>query len=192
MGRQKDFKPDKEGAGLLSKLYITQKQRKAIYKWALYSLVLLLLSVLQDVVLCRFRLLGATTDLVPCAIVLICALEGAEGGSVFALIASTLYYFSGTAPGPYCIVFLTVFSLAISIFRQAYLQSGFSAALLCATVGVLVYELGVFLLGIFLGYTIPQRWLAPFITTGLTLVSVPVLYPLLLRTQSIGGQTWKE
>ena len=192
MGRQKDFKPDREGTGLLAKLFITQKQRKSIYKWALYSFVLLLLSVLQDVVLCRFRLFGATTDLVPCAIVLICALEGAEGGSVFTLIASLLYYFSGTAPGPYCIVFLTVFSLGVSIFRQAYLQSGFGAAIVCVLTGSLAYELGVFLIGLFLGYTIPRRWLAPFITTGLTLVAVPALYPLLLRIEAIGGQTWKE
>lgn len=192
MGRQKDFKPDKEGASLLSRLYITQKQRKSIYKWALYALILLVLSVLQDVTLCRIRVLGATTDLVPCAIILICVLEGAESGAIFALVSSLVYLYTGTAPGPYCMVFLVVFGLGISIFRQAYLQSGFSACLLCTTAGMLAYEGGVFLIGLFLGYTLPQRWIGFLITTGMTLVTVPALYPLLLRTQSIGGQTWKE
>ena len=125
MRKQKDFKPDKEGAGLLARLYITQKQRRSVYKWSLYAFLLLVLSVLQDVVLCRVRIFGATTDLVPCAIILICVLEGGEGGAVFALISSLLYVYSGTAPGPYCMVFLVLFALGISIFRQAYLQSGF-------------------------------------------------------------------
>ena len=192
MRRQKEFKPDREGASLLSRLYITQKQRKSIYKWALYALVLLVLSVLQDVVLCRVRLMGATTDLVPCAIILICVLEGAESGAVFSLVASLLYLFSGTAPGPYCVVFLVIFGLGISIFRQAYLQSGFGAALLCVTAGMLIYEFGVFLIGLFLGYTMPERWLSFLITVAMTLLCVPLLYPVLLRTQAIGGQTWKE
>lgn len=192
MKRQKDFKPDKEGASLLSRLYITQKQRRSIYKWALYALVLLVLSVLQDVVLCRFRILGATTDLVPCAIILICVLEGAESGAVFTLLASLLYVYSGTAPGPYCMVFLVLFALCISIFRQAYLQSGFGAAFLCTAAAVLVYEMAVYFMGVFLGLTGADRWLGFLITGGLTLVAIPLLYPLLLRTQSIGGQTWKE
>ena len=192
MRRQKEFKPDREGASLLSRLYITQKQRKSIYKWALYALVLLALSVLQDVVLCRVRFLGATTDLVPCAIILICVLEGGESGAVFSLVASLLYLYSGTAPGPYCVVFLVVFGLGISIFRQAYLQSGFGAAALCVTAGMLAYEFGVFLIGLFLGYTMPERWLSFLITVAMTLLSVPLLYPVLLRTQAIGGQTWKE
>jgi hypothetical protein len=192
MRLQKEFKPDREGASLLSRLYITQKQRKSIYKWALYALVLLVLSVLQDVVLCRVRLMGATTDLVPCAIILICVLEGAESGAVFSLVASLLYLYSGTAPGPYCVVFLVIFGLGISIFRQAYLQSGFGAALLCVTAGMLIYEFGVFLIGLFLGYTMPERWLSFLITVAMTLLCVPLLYPVLLRTQAIGGQTWKE
>ena len=192
MRRQKEFKPDKEGAGLLARLYITQKQRRSIYKWSLYALVLLVLSVLQDVVLCRVRVLGATTDLVPCAIILICVLEGGESGAIFSLIASLLYVYSGTAPGPYCMVFLVIFSLGISIFRQAYLQSGFSAALLCVAVSLVAYEGGTYLIGLFLGLTMPDRWLSFLITSGLTLITVPILYPILLRTQSIGGQTWKE
>ncbi len=192
MRRQKEFKPDKEGAGLLARLYITQKQRRSIYKWSLYALVLLVLSVLQDVVLCRVRVFGATTDLVPCVIFLICVLEGGEGGAVFALVSSLLYVYSGTAPGPYCMVFLVIFALGISIFRQAYLQSGFGAAFLCTAVGMLAYEGGVYLMGLFLGLTMPERWVGFLVTGGLTLVAVPILYPLLLRTQSIGGQTWKE
>ena len=130
---KKEFKADKPKSGFLSKLYLTPLQRKGLLKWVLYSLLLILLSVLQDVVLSRLRLFGATTDLVPCGIILICILEGAESGSIFALIASALYLFSGTAPGPYSLVFLTALAIGTSIFRQAYLQKGLGAALLYLT-----------------------------------------------------------
>ena len=104
MARKYEFRPDKPRNGLLSKLFITQKQRRGILKWSLYALVLLVLSVLQDVILCRVNIFGATTDLVPCGIFVICVVEGAEKGCVFALCASMLYLFSGTAPGVRAII----------------------------------------------------------------------------------------
>ena len=192
MRRQKDFKPDKEGAGLLARLYITQKQRKSIYKWALYALVLLLLSVVQDVVLCRVRLWGATTDLVPCAIILICVLEGAEGGAIFALVSSLLYLYSGTAPGPYCLVFLVIFSLGISIFRQAYLHQGFAATFLCTAAAVMFYELLLFALGAFLGSTTLPRIRIFALTGAYTVALLPLMYPMFRSISKIGGESWKD
>ena len=88
MAKKSEFKPDKPRSSWLSKLYVTPKQRRAIAKWVLYSLIVLVLSLLQDVVLCRYRLFGATTELIPCAIFLICVVQGLESGSVFALVAS--------------------------------------------------------------------------------------------------------
>ena len=67
MAKKREFQADKPHASLLDKLYITPKQRLSLLKWLLIGVILLILSVLQDVVLCRFRILGATTDLVPCA-----------------------------------------------------------------------------------------------------------------------------
>jgi hypothetical protein len=87
---------------------------------------------------------------------------------------------------------LVIFALGISIFRQAYLQSGFGAIFLCAAAGMFAYEGGIYLMGLFLKLTLPGRWFSFLITCALTVVTVPVLYPILLRTQSIGGQTWKE
>ena len=72
MAKRPEFKPDKPRVGLLSKLYLTQKQRKSILKWALYALVLLVLSLVQDVLLCKLNIFGATTELVPVGIFLIC------------------------------------------------------------------------------------------------------------------------
>ena len=183
---------DKSHSGLLSKLYITGQQRLSILKWVLIGLVLLLLSVLQDVVLCRFRLFGAATDLVPCAIILICIMEGVENGCVFALVSSLIYQFSGSAPGMYAMVFITLLAIVAAIFRQSYLQKGFGAAFFCAAGALFIYELLIFFMGLFLGLSFPGRIIGFLITGGLSLISIPLLYPLVLLIGSIGGSIWNE
>ena len=192
MARKNEFKSDKPHSGFWGKLYLTQKQRKEILKWSLYGALLLALSLLQDVVLCRLDLFGATTELVPVGIFLICILEGAESGSIFALVSSLLYLFSGTAAGPYSMVLITVLAVGVTIFRQAYLQKGLAAAVLCAGIAMLAYELLQFVMGLFLGLTIPVRIVGFLITAGLSIIALPVLYPIALSIGTIGGETWKE
>ena len=67
----------------------------------------------------RIAIFGATTDLAVSAMLLIAVLEGSEVGSIFILIASTVFYFSGSAPGPYSVAMLTILGLAASLLRQA-------------------------------------------------------------------------
>ena len=192
MAKRYDFQADKPHSNLLDKLYITPKQRLSILKWLLLGLVLLTLSVLQDVVLCRFRLFGATTDLVPCAIILICIMEGVENGCIFAFISSLIYQFSGSAPGMYAMVFLTIIAILAAILRQSYLQKGFGAALFCTSCAMLLYELLVFAMGLFLELSYPGRIVGFLITGGLSLLSVPLLYPLVMLIGAIGGSIWNE
>ena len=192
MARKYEFKPDKPNASFLSKLYLTKRQRLSLLKWGLYALVLLILSVLQDVVLCRYRLFGATTELVPCAIFLICILQGLESGSVFALVAGLFYLFSGTAPGPYAMVFITFLAVGVTYLRQSFLQTGFATAMLCTGSAMLVYEMAVFVTGLFLQLTLPGRFVGFLLTAGLSLLAAPVLYPICLAIGRIGGETWKE
>lgn len=192
MARKYEFQPDKPRSSWLSKLYLTQQQRKNILKWVLYSLCLLALSLLQDVVLCSFRLHGATTELVPVGIFLICILEGTERGCVFALISSAVYLFSGTAAGPHAMVFITALAVLVCILRQGFLQKSFSSALLCMVLAMAAYEALIFLVALFLGNTYPDRFVGFALTAGLSLLAVPPLYPVLVAISSIGGETWKE
>ena len=192
MSNKNEFQPDKPRLGILDRLYLTRQQRKVLLKWVLYSLALLVLSLLQDVILCRFHLLGATTDLIPCAVILICLLEGLHSGCVFALCASCLYLFSGTAPGIYAMVLLTTLAIFATLFRQAYMQKGFWSALVCTIPTVFAYEMLIFICGLFLKLTLPARFIGFCITTCLTCLTIPVLYPLFLRIASIGGEPWKE
>lgn len=190
MAKKYEFKPDKPRSGFFAKLVLTQQQRRVFLKWVLYALVLVVLSVLQDVLLSRVRFLGATTELVPCGIFLICILEGVERGSVFALVSSLLYLFSGTAAGVYSIVFITVIAVLVTAARQAFLQKGFVAAMVCTAVAMVLYEMVTFAFGLFLGLTLWSRMGVFFLTGLLTLVSAPVLYPIILSIG--GGDTWKE
>lgn len=192
MARKKDFKPDKPRSGWLSKLYITPKQRRAILKWVLYSLVVLVLSLLQDVVLCNFRLFGAATELVPCAIILICLLEGTQNGCIFALCASLYYWFSGVSLGAFAMVLITALSIFACMFRQGYMQKGFGAAMLCTAGALSIYELAMFLLAAILGMTPWSRFVGFLITGAMSMILAPILYPLLRAIESIGGELWKE
>lgn len=192
MAKRNEFKPDKLRAGILSKLYLTQKQRYTFLKWLLYSLVILLLSVLQDVIFCRLRFWGASTDLVPCGIMLICILEGMDRSSIFCLAAAVLYLFSGTAPGAYCVALIPFLAIGAAYLRQSYLQRGFGAALICILPALVLYELAVFGITLFLNLTILSRLGSACLTGLFSALAVPVLYPILQAIGTIGGDTWKE
>ena len=190
--RKYEFRPDKTGTGLLHKLYLTKKQQFSLLRWFLYALVMLVLSVMQDVILCRMNIYGATTDLVPCGIFLICVVLGAESGCVFALITAAIYQFSGTAPGYHCIFMITALAIAVTMFRQSYLRENAGANILCAAFALLVYELILFGIGYALSQITLSRLPVFLITAGLSLLAVPVLYPIITAIRKIGGETWKD
>ena len=190
--RKYEFKPDKPASSALSKLYLTPLQRKHLLKWALIGLTLVLLSLLQDVVFSRLRIGGATFDLVPCAILLYCILMEPETAGLFALISSTLYHFSGTAPGVYVIALLTALGILLCIFRRSYLKKGLFSTFLCAGFGIVVYKLVIFGVHLFLGATLIARFGVFCIGVLLTLASIFPLYPLFVSICNIGGESWKE
>ena len=192
MAKKYEIQPDKPHSGWQSKLQLTPLQRRALLKWFLYGVVLLILSLVQDVIMCRFRFWGVTTELLPCAIFLITVLEGSQRGSVFALAAAALYYFSGSAHGVHCIVAITVFSILVTIFRQAYLEKGFVAATLCVAIAMVLYETVIYGVCVFLGQVRPAQILQFLITAGISLVAVPLLYPTFVAINGIGGDKWKE
>ena len=190
--RKYEFKPDKPASSALSKLYLTPLQRKRLLKWALMGLMLVLLSLLQDVVFSRMRIGGAAFDLVPCAILLGCILMEPETAGVFALISSSLYHFSGTAPGVYIIALITALGILLCIFRRSYLKKGFFSTFLCAGFGIVVYKLVVFGIHLFLGATLGTRFGIFCMGVGLTLACIFPLYPIFVSICNIGGESWKE
>ena len=126
------------------------------------------------------------------AIILICVQIGADRGAIFSLIAAMLYKFSGSAPGPYVIVMLTLLGVLIAIVRQSYLRYSFVSVFLCTAAGIMIYEILIFTTGLFFGYTTTSRFVDFCITGGITLAAVPLMYPVFAAIVKFGGETWKE
>ncbi len=190
--RKYEFRPDTPKISLPKLFHLTGKQRTEILKWSLYALVCLFLLIVQDTIMSRFRFFGGTTDLVVCALLLITVVEGIDRGSIFVLIGSLLYFFSGSAPGAFAVAMLTILGIGAAIFRQAYWHRNERSILLCTSIALMAYELGVFGAGLFLELTHFGR-LGAFLVTGiLSCVLLLPLYPLIDRIGRIGGTQWKE
>ena len=187
-----EFKPDKKQATFLKRLYMTRLQRLQLLKWVLLCAACVGALVIQDVIMSRIHISGATTDLAVCMILLIGLYEGTENGSLFALIASIVYLFSGSAPGPYVIALLTILGVIVAILRQSYLRYSFGSIYLGAVVAVILYEIALFLTGLFLAHTTAGAFPNFLLTGGLGAIVIPVLYPIFTAIGKIGGETWKE
>ena len=192
MARKYEFKPDRQRSDFLGKLMLTKKQRQDLLRWVLFSVVCLVGLLVQDVALYRLTFYGSCADIVPCLIMMIAIMQGGESGCIFALVASCLYFFSGSTVGAYVIPLITAVSILVAIFRQGNLRQGFGAIVLCAAIGMLLYELSLFGIGLFLKLTTAERLSSMALTALLSLIVVPVAYPVLLAIGKIGGETWKE
>lgn len=187
-----EFKPDGPRVSPLKSLRFTHLQWLQLLRWLGYIGICVLCLVIQDSIMSRITIFGSTTDLAVSAMLLITVLEGTEVGSVFILIASTIYYFSGSAPGPYSVGLLTLLGIGASLFRQIVWHRSRTSIVLCAGLAAIIYEISLYFTGIFMGLTSWYR-LPRFLVTGLltTLAMFP-LYYFIYRIGQIGGYTWKE
>ena len=190
--RQPEFRPDRNTREITKQFHITQVQRDSLLKWGSIVLLCLLLSVIQDVIMSRFTIFGITTDLMPMVILLITVTEGISNGSLFVLVASLLFYFSGSSPGPSTVGILTVLGIGACIFRQLYWHRNRGSIVLCAGIALMLYEIATYGFGLFLGLTYWGR-ISIFVFTGLLswLIMIPT-YNLINAIGTIGGNTWKE
>ena len=187
-----EFKPDPSGADPRKIFHMTHLQRRQIIKWILYALLVLAALVVQDTMLSRVRISGATTGLTVCVIFLVSILEGPEEGGLFALLGALFYYFSGSAPGVYVVVLMTAVAIFAALFRQGYWSQGFSTALLCTGLALVCYELALLCIGVFMNLTTWSRMGVFLLTAGLSTAALLPLYPLVRGISQIGGEEWKE
>ena len=192
MAKKYEFQPDKPYSSWLNQLQLTKLQRLQVIKWCLYALILVIVSVIQDVVLCRIRVFGSCSDLVPCAIFLICILEGSQQGSLFALISSMLFLMSGSAPGPHVLVLITIPAIIVCILREVYLRPRLLSALLCTVLAMVVYEFLVFCFCLLFGLVTFSRISGFLASALLSAPAIPLLYLIARPIMAIGGTTWKD
>lgn len=187
-----EFRPDVQGTGFLKYFRFTRLQRLQLLKWLLYTAVCVLCLVIQDSVMSTFTIFGSTTDLAAGILLLITVMEGSEVGSIFILIASILYYFSGSAPGAYTVGLLTVLGVLTTVLRQQLWHRSIGSIVLCAGMALTAYEIGLYFVGLFLGLTRWARLPAFAVTAALTVLVMIPEYHLIDRIGQIGGSTWKE
>ena len=190
--KEPEFRPDNLESSTISKLYMTKLQRLHLLKWALLILLCIAMLVIQDVIMSRVSLFGATTDLVAAVLLLITVMEGIDVGSIFIVVASTLYHFSGFAPGPFAVGIMSILGILATLFRQAYWHRNRNSIILCAGLSLMLYEMGVYAAGVITGLTNWYR-IPAFLVTGILswIVMIP-LYPLIDWIGQIGGSTWRE
>ena len=187
-----EFKPDPKGTNFLKRLYMTRLQRMTLLKWGTYIMTGVALLVIQDVIMSGMRISGATTDLPVAFILLVGLYEGLENGSVFTLVASLIYWFSGSAPTPVCVGLLCALNIFIGLFRQMYWNRSFGSLTLCAGISIMLYEMLLFALGLFQGLTIMDRVGVFALTGAFTCITMLPMYPLVRVISKIGGESWRE
>ena len=187
-----DFKPDAKVSTWVKTSRMTAQQRLRLLKWVLYVGVIVLSLVVQDVVMSQFNIFGGTTDLPVAVILLITIIEGTEVGSLFVLIASTMYYFSGSAPGAYCIALMSFLGIFAVMFRQLYWHRSKGSIVLCTGIALMGYELGLFAVGLFNELTLWSRFGVFLLTGAYSCATLLLYYPLIYKIGLIGGNTWKE
>lgn len=190
--KKKEFRPDRQRTQWLKNLWPTPTQQLRILRWVIYGLLCLIALLAQDVLLYRVNIMGGCTDVLPCVVMMIAVIQGVESGSVFALVASVLYYFSGSSAGIQVIPLLTGITVLIVIFRQAFLRRGFWTVVLCVAVGMVLYEMSLFAISLFLRLTVFARTGAVLTTAVLSLAAIPPLYPLMMAVGKLGGEAWGE
>ena len=190
--KKSEFRSDTRRFDLAQRLYMSPQQQRRYLKWILFSLLCLFLLILQDVLFSRISVFGATVDMVPCVLLMICVLQGAAEGCVFLLVGSLVYYFSGSSPGVYAVFLIPLFGTVAAAFRQAYLRKGFRTTTMCAGIALVLYEMLSFLAALLLGVTRLGRFYVTLISTGMTLLTLPVVFLPLWGICKIGGDQWKE
>ena len=187
-----EFQPDRQESALVKSLHFTKQQRQNLLRWGLLILTCILCLVIQDCIMSRIHLFGATTDLGVAAVLLIALLEGTQTGSIFALLAGTVYFFSGSAPGAYCVALITFPSVLFALFRQKFWRRSTVSNLLCSGLTMLVYEVGLFITALFMGLTRFSRGIYFLETAAYSIALMIPLYQLIYRIGQMGDHVWKD
>lgn len=133
--------------------------------------------LLQTIVLPQVKLSGITLSVIPVCIACVAVREGAERGTLFAIITSVIFCLSGVSDGPLYIVLLSLSAaLAGSVCDNFYTRS-FVPALVLSLMSLLLCETAVFLFRVNTTGTDPSLWhtvLLPQIMVSL--LAFPLFY----------------
>lgn len=158
---------------MLPKSYVT-------FKWIIYGLAALLLSMLQAAVLCHIRVLSVTPFIYPVLPAVAAMFEGRKPGALYALFLGVLCDLLLPAPftGFFVLLFPMIALLSAAIAGNM-LSPGFFCALLVSALGLLMTSGARVLFQILTGGGhIPQMAWVALMEALLTLPALVVVVPL--------------
>ena len=68
----------------------------------------------------------------------------------------------------------------------------FGSIALCVAIAIMLYEMLLFVIGLFSGLTILPRAGVFALTGAITCITMLPMYPLVRAISKIGGESWKE
>ena len=184
-------------------IHLTRLQRKGILKWSLYSLLFLLLLIVQTVVLATRPVFGAKLSLVPVCVCCVCIREGPEKGGLFALLASLFWCLSGEDYGNLALAVLPIGSILAAVLCRAVLTTRFVPTALCALAVSWLNATAVFAFKLILppGASAANGWQAKTVTVSLenywrvllpavflSMLAFPLIYAAVKAVSRIGVQ----
>lgn len=163
-------------------------QRTRTYlMWVFFSLLYLLVMLVQTTLFGRMRLLGVKLNLMPMVIVCIAMQVGHEAGGLFGLIAGFCWYAAGADDAALAMVSYTVFGilagwLCDNLFRRRFLPAAF-----LSFSAVLLHEGARFVLKYYLADASGRLLLWVPVIAGLSMAASPVIYLLAKAVRKVGG-----
>ena len=154
---------------------MNNRYRRAVM-WALYSLLFLLVLLIQTVVLGDQRFHGAKLSLLPVAVVCITMFTGHEAGGLFSLLAALFWAGTGADDGSLSIVTFTVCGILAGYLCDAYYARHFFPALVMSLCALILHQSAAFLFKFYLNGMEPALWRWLPAQIGLSLIACPVLY----------------
>lgn len=163
-----------------------ERYRSALM-WALYSLLFLLVLVLQTVLFGQARLFHTKLSFVPVAIACIAMHNGAENGGIFALAAGTFFQLSGAEGSGLIILLLTVGALLAGYICDCFLNRNFFTSLLMSLLVLALTHLVLWVVRCYLGSAMWSDFGIQLRQILLSLLACPLLYPASRAIRKIGA-----
>lgn len=127
------------------------KKRKNILMWGLYSLLLLVILLVQTVFLGQFTLAGVHLLLLPIFVSAVAVVTSAEAGGIFGLASGLAWALTGGSDGGTTIVCLTISGILAGYLCDAVLTRHLLSAVLMALLSLIVTCGGVLLVRQYMG-----------------------------------------
>jgi len=154
------------------------KTYRNLIMWILFSLLFVVVTVIQTVFFGDTRFFGAKASLIPIVIVCISMQVNHEQAAFFCLPAALFWHLSGADGGTLGLVTLTVTGILAGYLCDVRYSRRLFLAILMSIAAVLLHEGALFVLKCYLEQAQWEQWHCLPITAALAIPCCPLLYLL--------------